>query len=45
VISATLDAHDGAPATDGPAVIEADAAARRTASDLLDRFDPPGAPS
>jgi len=45
VISATLDAHDGAPATDGPAVIEADAAARRTATDLLDRFDPPGAPS
>jgi len=45
VIAATLDAHDGAPAGDAAAVIEADAAARRCATALLDRFDPPGAPS
>ena len=45
VIAATLDAHDGAPTVDAAAVIEADAAARRCATALLDRFDPPGAPS
>ena len=45
VIAATLDRHDGAPATDADAVIAADAEARRVATDLLSRFDPPGAPS
>jgi hypothetical protein len=43
VIAATLDHHDGAPATDADAVIAADAEARRVATDLLSRFDPPGA--
>jgi len=37
VIAATLDRHDGAPATDAPAVIAADATARRVAHDELAR--------
>ncbi len=41
VIAAALDAHDGAPAADADAVIAADAAARRVATDLLDRFPTP----
>ncbi len=45
MIAATLDAHDGAPATDAEAVIAADDAARRVATALLARFDPPGASS
>ena len=45
VIAATLDHHDGAPASDAAAVIAADAESRRVATDLLARFDPPGAPS
>jgi 1-deoxy-D-xylulose-5-phosphate reductoisomerase len=44
VIAATLDAHDGAPATDAEAVVAADADARRVATDLLARLDQ-GAPS
>jgi 1-deoxy-D-xylulose-5-phosphate reductoisomerase len=44
VIAATLDRHDGAPATDAAAVIAADVAARRVADDLLRSADPPGAP-
>ncbi len=43
VIAETLDQHDGAPASDADAVIAADAEARRVATDLLSRFDPPGA--
>ena len=43
VIAETLDRHDGAPATDVDAVIDADAEARRVATDLLSRFDPTGA--
>jgi 1-deoxy-D-xylulose-5-phosphate reductoisomerase len=43
VIAATLDAHDGAPATDAEAVVAADADARRVATDLLARLDQ-GAP-
>ena len=35
VIAATLDRHDGAPATDAEAVIEADATARRVAQEEL----------
>jgi 1-deoxy-D-xylulose-5-phosphate reductoisomerase len=35
VISATLDRHDGAPATDAAAVIAADGEARRIAADVL----------
>ena len=38
VIAATLDRHDGAPATDAPSVIEADAQARRVAAEELNRF-------
>jgi 1-deoxy-D-xylulose-5-phosphate reductoisomerase len=38
IIAATLDRHDGAPATDAPSVIEADAQARRVASEELSRF-------
>ncbi len=44
MIAATLDAHDGAPAADADAVIAADAAARRVATDLLDRFPTPPEP-
>jgi 1-deoxy-D-xylulose-5-phosphate reductoisomerase len=39
VIAATLDAHDGAPATDAEAVVAADNEARRVATDLLARLD------
>jgi 1-deoxy-D-xylulose-5-phosphate reductoisomerase len=39
VIAATLDSHDGAPATDAEAVVAADADARRVAADLLARLD------
>jgi 1-deoxy-D-xylulose-5-phosphate reductoisomerase len=35
VISATLDRHDGAPASDAAAVIDADREARRIAADVL----------
>jgi len=37
VIESTVAAHDGAPATDAGAVVDADATARRVASALLDR--------
>jgi 1-deoxy-D-xylulose-5-phosphate reductoisomerase len=37
VIASTLDRHDGAPATDADAVVAADGAARRVATDLVDR--------
>jgi 1-deoxy-D-xylulose-5-phosphate reductoisomerase len=39
VIAATLDSHDGAPATDDEAVVAADTDARRVATDLLARLD------
>jgi 1-deoxy-D-xylulose-5-phosphate reductoisomerase len=39
MIAATLDSHDGAPATDAEAVVAADTDARRVATDLLARFD------
>jgi 1-deoxy-D-xylulose-5-phosphate reductoisomerase len=39
VIAGTLDAHDGAPATDAEAVVAADTDARRVATDLLARLD------
>lgn len=47
VIAATLDRHDGAPATDAAAVVAADATARWVATELLDHTAPPrpGAPS
>lgn len=38
VIAATLDRHDGAPATDAAAVIEADSKARRIALEELNSF-------
>ena len=45
LIAATLEHHDGAPATDAAAIIDADADARRIATDTLVRFNPPvGAP-
>jgi len=45
VIGATLEHHDGAPATDAASIIDADAAARRIAVESLVRFTPPvGAP-
>jgi 1-deoxy-D-xylulose-5-phosphate reductoisomerase len=45
VISATLEHHDGARASEAASIIDADAAARRLASDSLVRFTPPvGAP-
>ncbi|MBU3702028.1 MAG: 1-deoxy-D-xylulose-5-phosphate reductoisomerase [Acidimicrobiia bacterium] len=37
VIESTVAAHDGAPATDAAAIVEADASARRVASALLNR--------
>ena len=40
VIAAALDRHDGAPATDADAVIDADAHARRVALEELGRFAP-----
>ncbi len=45
LVASTLDRHDGAPASDAPAVIAADAEARRIATELLAALDPPGAPS
>lgn len=45
MIAATLDHHDGAPATDAAAIIAADAEARRIATASLLHFSPPvGAP-
>jgi 1-deoxy-D-xylulose-5-phosphate reductoisomerase len=45
VIGATLEHHDGVPATDAASIIDADAAARRIAVESLVRFTPPvGAP-
>jgi 1-deoxy-D-xylulose-5-phosphate reductoisomerase len=45
VIAATLEHHDGAPATDAASIIDADGEARRIAIDSLVRFIPPvGAP-
>jgi 1-deoxy-D-xylulose-5-phosphate reductoisomerase len=38
VIAATLDRHDGAPATDAAAVIDADSQARRSALEELNSF-------
>jgi 1-deoxy-D-xylulose-5-phosphate reductoisomerase len=38
VIAATLDRHDGAPATDAAAVIDADSQARRSAHEELNSF-------
>jgi len=38
VIAATLDRHDGAPATDAGAVIDADSQARRSAHEELNSF-------
>jgi 1-deoxy-D-xylulose 5-phosphate reductoisomerase len=38
VIAATLDRHDGAPATDAAAVIDADLQARRSALEELNSF-------
>ena len=37
VIESTVAAHDGAPATDAAAIVDADVTARRVASALLDR--------
>jgi 1-deoxy-D-xylulose 5-phosphate reductoisomerase len=46
VIAATLEYHDGAPATDADAIIAADTEARRLAADILVQFTPPvGAPA
>jgi 1-deoxy-D-xylulose-5-phosphate reductoisomerase len=46
VIAATLEHHDGAPATDADAIIAADTEARRLAADILVQFTPPvGAPA
>jgi len=45
LVAATLDRHDGAPATDAGAVVAADAEARRITTELLAALDPPGAPS
>ena len=39
VIAATLDAHDGAPASDAAAVVAADAEARRVATQVLAHFE------
>jgi 1-deoxy-D-xylulose-5-phosphate reductoisomerase len=45
MIAATLDHHDGAPATDAASIIDADAEARRIAISSLLHFSPPvGAP-
>jgi len=38
VIAATLDRHDGAPATDAASVIDADAEARRRAHEELNHL-------
>ena len=46
VIEATLEHHDGAPASDAAAIIDADAAARRVATGALAQFPSPvGAPA
>lgn len=38
IIEATVERHDGAPASDAAAVVEADAAARRVATTQIDRL-------